>query len=142
MKGFLNILYLLVGGCSLAFLFLLLNDNSTNTFVSGTCGVVSTIGCGTTGGFSNYGNVKNGKVLFRDNCAMCHAKNMRSEMTGPALIGSLNKWSRDSIQLQAYFRNSNAYLDTVSSERLMVLRHKYIKTTSHKFKFSLRGSEM
>jgi len=85
MKGFLNILYLLVGGCSLAFLFLLLNDNSTNTFVSGTCGVVSTIGCGTTGGFS---------------------------------------------------------LDTVSSERLMVLRHKYIKTTSHKFKFSLRGSEM
>jgi len=93
MKGFLNILYLLVGGCSLAFLFLLLNDNSTNTFVSGTCGVVSTIGCGTTGGFSNYGNVKNGKVLFRDNCAMCHAKNMRSEMTGPALIGSLNSRS-------------------------------------------------
>ena len=29
-----------------------------------------------------------GKTLFKDNCASCHNKNMKDDMTGPALGGA------------------------------------------------------
>jgi mono/diheme cytochrome c family protein len=39
--------------------------------------------------------VKLGKTLFVNNCAQCHAKDMTTKMTGPALSGVRNKWNDD-----------------------------------------------
>ena len=37
--------------------------------------------------------IDEGKTLFRTNCAQCHAKNMRSNATGPALGGVEERWA-------------------------------------------------
>ena len=34
-----------------------------------------------------------GKSLFKANCAQCHAKNMKSNLTGPALGGVEERWA-------------------------------------------------
>ncbi len=38
-------------------------------------------------------NVGEGKQLFKDNCAQCHARNMKSDLTGPALGGMEERWA-------------------------------------------------
>jgi len=37
--------------------------------------------------------VQLGKQLFKSNCASCHAKNMKSQLTGPALGGVEARWN-------------------------------------------------
>ncbi len=37
-------------------------------------------------------NVSEGKNLFRNYCATCHAKDMKTNLTGPALGGTLERW--------------------------------------------------
>ncbi len=34
-----------------------------------------------------------GKALFRENCAICHARQMDTDLTGPALGGVQQRWS-------------------------------------------------
>ncbi len=46
-----------------------------------------------------------GKNLFRQYCGQCHARNMVSAATGPALAGSQANWSNDE-DLYAWIRNS------------------------------------
>ncbi|MEM9547385.1 MAG: c-type cytochrome, partial [Bacteroidota bacterium] len=46
-----------------------------------------------------------GKKLFKNYCAQCHAKNMVSAATGPALAGSQERWGDDEA-LYAWIRNS------------------------------------
>lgn len=57
-------------------------------------------------------NIDRGKTLFKNNCASCHNKDMKSDMTGPALGGvskrwaaypkeDLHKWIRSSQQMIA-----------------------------------------
>ena len=53
-----------------------------------------------------------GKTLFKNNCAQCHAKNMRSSLTGPPLENLMVKWSRDTIGLQRYLNNSSEYIES------------------------------
>lgn len=51
--------------------------------------------------------IDEGKTLFRTNCAQCHAKNMRSKATGPALGGVEERWADYPIEdLYAWIRNS------------------------------------
>ncbi|MBK7638352.1 MAG: cytochrome c [Saprospiraceae bacterium] len=50
-----------------------------------------------------------GKELFKANCAACHAKDMRSAATGPALGGSQALWGDDAA-LYAWIRNSQAMI--------------------------------
>lgn len=38
-------------------------------------------------------DAQKGKKLFRNNCASCHNKNMKDEMTGPGLAGVEERWS-------------------------------------------------
>lgn len=55
--------------------------------------------------------VEEGKTLFRNYCASCHAKNMKSDMTGPALAGLEERWSdypREDIY--NWVRNSQALI--------------------------------
>lgn len=102
------------------------------------CGTINYAVCGTTGGYSDYGSPKEGKLLFRNNCAPCHNKNMKDDMTGPALQGSLNQWNRDSVQLKLYFSDSPAYLDTTKDARLIALKEKWKPTISHGFRFTVQ----
>lgn len=50
-----------------------------------------------------------GKELFKNYCAACHNKDMRSAATGPALGGSQAKWG-DDVALYAWIRNSQAMI--------------------------------
>lgn len=50
-----------------------------------------------------------GKTLFKNNCAQCHAKNMKSKATGPALGGAQERWADyPQEDLYAWIRNSQA----------------------------------
>jgi mono/diheme cytochrome c family protein len=48
-----------------------------------------------------------GKELFKNNCAACHSKDMRSAATGPALGGVQAAWADDAA-LYEWVRNSQA----------------------------------
>jgi len=50
-----------------------------------------------------------GKELFKNYCAACHSKDMRSAATGPALGGSQTRWA-DDVALYAWIRNSQALI--------------------------------
>lgn len=50
-----------------------------------------------------------GKTLFRNYCAQCHAKDMKSKLTGPALAGAQERWGDDEA-LYAWIRNSQALI--------------------------------
>jgi len=52
-----------------------------------------------------------GKGLFKNNCAQCHAKNMKSVATGPALGGVEERWADYPRQdLYDWIRNSQAMI--------------------------------
>ncbi len=63
---------------------------------------------------------------------------MQKDMTGPALEGSLNRWNRDSTQIQLYLSDSPAYLDTTTNPRLIDLRENWKPTISHKYQLSMQ----
>jgi mono/diheme cytochrome c family protein len=50
-----------------------------------------------------------GKALFTANCASCHAKNMKTALTGPALAGVEGRWGNQA-DLYAWIRNSQAMI--------------------------------
>ncbi len=50
-----------------------------------------------------------GKSLFQNNCAACHAKDMKTKSTGPALAGAQERWANDA-DLYAWIRNSQAMI--------------------------------
>ncbi len=56
-------------------------------------------------------SIDKGKTLFTANCASCHAKNMKSALTGPALGGVEAKWDTKE-NLYAWIRNSQAMIKT------------------------------
>ena len=52
-----------------------------------------------------------GKALFKNNCAQCHAKNMKSNATGPALGGVEERWADYPREdLYNWVRNSQAMI--------------------------------
>ena len=54
-------------------------------------------------------NIEEGKTLFKNNCAQCHAKNMKSKATGPALGGVEERWADyPKEDLYEWIRNSQA----------------------------------
>lgn len=57
-------------------------------------------------------SIQEGKSLFKANCASCHAKNMRSDLTGPALSGVEQRWSAyPKEDLYAFIRNSQGMIE-------------------------------
>ena len=63
-----------------------------------------------TGSFLNKVSAQDGKALFSQNCASCHAVNKR--LTGPALAGVEDRWGGDKTKLHAWIHNSAAFLKT------------------------------
>lgn len=61
--------------------------------------------------FSLHGEVSPdaGKTLFKNYCAQCHSKNMKTALTGPALGGAQERWGDDEA-LYAWIRNSQALI--------------------------------
>lgn len=53
-----------------------------------------------------------GMQLFKNNCASCHAKNMKAKMTGPALADVEKRWNGNRENLRSWIRNSQVYLTT------------------------------
>ena len=64
-----------------------------------------------------------GKKLFTNNCAACHAKDMRSAATGPALGGAQANWASQE-ELYAWIRNSQAAISS-GNPRAVELWAKY-----------------
>ena len=53
---------------------------------------------------------QDGKALFSQNCASCHALDKR--LTGPALKGAEDRWGGNRKNLHAWIKNSSNYLKT------------------------------
>ncbi len=52
-----------------------------------------------------------GKTLFRTSCGVCHAKNMKDPLTGPALGGTEERWADYPREdLYSWIRNSQAQI--------------------------------
>lgn len=54
-------------------------------------------------------NLDEGKALFKNNCATCHAKNMKDNLTGPALGAVEERWESKE-ELYQWIRNSQAMI--------------------------------
>jgi mono/diheme cytochrome c family protein len=72
--------------------------------------------CGTVN--PSYGDTKldsiaeTGKTLFRNNCATCHNKNMKDDLTGPALANVTEKWAEYPTEdLYKWIRNSQKMIE-------------------------------
>ncbi len=49
--------------------------------------------------------IDQGKALFKANCAQCHNRNMKDDLTGPALGGVRDRWESEEM-LYSWIRNS------------------------------------
>jgi len=64
---------------------------------------------------ANAQDPKKGEALFKDNCASCHVKDMKTKMTGPALGGVEERWSKfPKKELYDWIRNSSGVLADAS----------------------------
>ncbi|MFM8450457.1 MAG: c-type cytochrome, partial [Haliscomenobacter sp.] len=56
-------------------------------------------------------DIEAGKTLFKNNCATCHNKNMKDNLTGPALGGTQERWAAFPREdLYSWIRNSQALI--------------------------------
>ena len=57
--------------------------------------------------------ITTGKKLFKTNCANCHNRDMKSDMTGPALAGVTARWAAYPItDLYDWVKNSTQLIET------------------------------
>ena len=55
-------------------------------------------------------SVDAGKQLFKANCAQCHNRNMKDNLTGPALGGVTERWAGREELLYGWIRNSQSVI--------------------------------
>ena len=72
-----------------------------------------------------------GKTLFTSYCASCHAKNMKTALTGPALGGAQERWGNDA-DLYAWIRNSQAMIQK-GNPKALELWNQYKPTVMNSF---------
>ena len=78
-------------------------------------------------------DIQLGKQLFKQNCAQCHNKNMRDDLTGPALADVEKRWSAyPKEDLYNWIRNSQALVDAKHPKAMEVWK-KWNKTTMNAF---------
>jgi mono/diheme cytochrome c family protein len=77
----------------------------------------------------NHLNAQDGKALFSQNCASCHAVNKK--LTGPALAGVEDRWP-EKKNLYAWIKNSAAFLKT-GDAYANKLYNEYNKTAMNNF---------
>ena len=55
--------------------------------------------------------IDQGKALFKANCAQCHNRNMKDDLTGPALGGVRERWDSEEL-LYSWIRNSQGLINS------------------------------
>lgn len=78
------------------------------------------------------GDIKVGKALFKANCAQCHNKNMKDDLTGPALGGVEERWEGREEVLYSWIRNSQAVIAS-GDEYAVALYNKWNKSVMNPF---------
>jgi cytochrome c2 len=82
-----------------------------NTFLKRTFLLLTILGF-SIATFAQAADINAGKDLFRNNCAACHNKDMKSKMTGPPLGGVQERWAEfPEEDLYTWIRNSQAMVD-------------------------------
>ncbi len=76
-----------------------------------------------------------GKTIFRNNCAACHAGDMKTNLTGPALGGSQERWADygGDEALYSWIRNSQAMVASGDNERANQLWNEWGPTVMNSF---------
>lgn len=68
--------------------------------------------CGVVDRSSNAPLNSQGKALFKTYCAACHNKNMKDDLTGPALGGVVKRWADYPMEdLYKWIRNSQELVE-------------------------------
>jgi len=78
------------------------------------------------------------KELFKRKCAQCHNRNMRDNLTGPALQGSFHRWNRDTLALLNYLNDSETYLSTTTNEYILNVHEEFGRVRAHENMLSER----
>ena len=73
-----------------------------------------------------------GKALFKQYCAQCHNKNMKDDLTGPALGGVEGRWEGREELLYSWIRNSQEVIAS-GDEYAVNLYNKWNKTLMNPF---------
>ncbi|MEO0723167.1 MAG: cytochrome c [Bacteroidota bacterium] len=76
-----------------------------------------------------------GKSIFRNNCAACHAGDMKTNLAGPALGGTLERWEAHGGQeaLHAWIRNSQQMIQEGENLRAQQLWEEWGPTIMNTF---------
>lgn len=76
-----------------------------------------------------------GKHIFRNNCAACHAGDMKTNLTGPALGGMQERWQAHGGDeaLYAWIRNSSKVIEEGKNERARALWQEWGPTVMNSF---------
>lgn len=82
-------------------------------------------------GMRAEGDAAAGKTLFMANCASCHAANMKTKMTGPALAGVETRWE-SKADLYSWIRNSQALI-AAGNPRAVAVWNEYKPTVMNSF---------
>jgi len=88
--------------------------------------------------FSNQSFSQDGKQLFQQNCASCHA--MDKQLTGPALAGAAERWNDDKM-LHAWIKNNQKVIASGYSYAVN-LYNQYNKTPMNVFEGSLSDNDI
>ncbi|MBR9920625.1 MAG: c-type cytochrome [Bacteroidetes bacterium] len=74
--------------------------------------LILTFSLGTTNLWAQDVDLAEGETLFKNYCASCHNKNMKQDMTGPALAGTEERWADYPREdLYEWIRNSQALIN-------------------------------
>lgn len=100
----------------------------------------TTLGCGTVGPEEYVPSELQaeydlGKTIFRNNCAACHAGDMKTFLTGPPLAGSQERWAEHGGQeaLYAFIRNSQKMINAGTNARANQLWEEWAPTVMNTF---------
>ena len=77
-------------------------------------------------------DAKVGKTLFITNCAQCHAKDMKSKLTGPPLAKAVENWGGDMKAMYSWVRNSQAMIAS-GNARAVAVWNEYKPTQMNAF---------
>ncbi|MEN0050446.1 MAG: cytochrome c [Bacteroidota bacterium] len=89
--------------------------------------------CGVTSPYADSEQIALGDQIFGAQCATCHAKNMRTNATGPALKGAIKKWNNDTLALFSYIRNPQQYLKEHPKSRISKVHKEFGSATMNAF---------
>ena len=77
-------------------------------------------------------DAKEGKTLFINNCAQCHAKSMKDKLTGPPLAKAVENWGGEMPRLYNWIRNSQAMI-AAGDARAVAVWNEYKPTQMNAF---------